>query len=242
METTGLPRDWVSRPALDLELKQYLLLGYLQRVNARFAERKLYPYLDELHCHVEELRRLRETKDALARTLGGELLGFDALSGHAVHEPLNNDRWLAVVDEVIELAMPRLRQALHLGNQLRDEIAANIQFAPVGVLPLSRQEGWLLLRMGREARAYSYSLPLLRTPDADAGALHVRTRYVSTHSMGIGRGFEQIKMELIRDHRQLPNPSVFAFECEPGLPRIETYMPLAKQLAYEVIRAHGPSH
>src|SRR5690554_1142259 len=35
METpndTGLPRDWVVRPAIDLELKQYMLLGYLQRV------------------------------------------------------------------------------------------------------------------------------------------------------------------------------------------------------------------
>ena len=53
MEPIGLPRDWVCRPALDLELKQYLLLAYLQRVNARFAELKLYPYLDELLGHVE---------------------------------------------------------------------------------------------------------------------------------------------------------------------------------------------
>ncbi|MBK8498332.1 MAG: hypothetical protein IPL52_05830 [Flavobacteriales bacterium] len=237
MEPTGLPRDWVSRPALDLELKQYLLLGYLQRVNARFSERKLYPYLIDLHDHLEELRRLRDTKLSLARTLGGELQGFDATSGQAVHEPLTNDRWLAVVDEVIDLAMPRLNHALQRGSQLRMELAARIQFAPVGLLPLARQEGWLLLRMGREARAYSYSVPLLRAPDPDAGALHVRTRYVSTYSVGIGRGFEQIKMDLIRDHRQLPNPAVFAFECELGLPHIETYMPLAKQMAYEVIRA-----
>lgn len=51
MEQTVLPLDWAFRPTLDVEMKHYILLGYLQRVQARFSERKLYPHLNELRAH-----------------------------------------------------------------------------------------------------------------------------------------------------------------------------------------------
>src|SRR5690606_37876652 len=91
METpndTGLPRDWVVRPAIDLELKQYMLLGYLQRVGGRFAERKLYPHLEDLGAHIAELLRLRRGKDELARAIPRGLLGFDPRTGAPVYEGL----------------------------------------------------------------------------------------------------------------------------------------------------------
>lgn len=235
MENTGLARDWVSRPALDIELKQYLLLGYLQRVNARFAEHKLYPWLDELGVHLRELQLLRSNKEALLRNLSGDLVGFDATNGQAVHERPIHDPWLGVIDTVVELAMPLMRDALTHGTELREELATQIRFAPVGLVPLVAREGWLLLRTGREARAYTYNVPLLRGPDPLAGTLHVRTHYVSSFTMGIARTFEHIKMHLIDNHRELPNPAVFAFESDLALPHIETFMPLAKQLVYETV-------
>ena len=73
MSTTFLPLDWAFRPALDAELKQYLLYGYLQRVRASFAASKLYPHLDELDQHMQELVRVKQQKRQLARALGGEL-------------------------------------------------------------------------------------------------------------------------------------------------------------------------
>lgn len=235
MENTGLARDWVSRPALDVELKHYLLLAYLQRVKARFAQRRLYPLLDDLDAHVKELHLLRDNKEALLRNLGGDLIGFDTTTGQAVHERPADDPWISVIDKVVDLALPLMRDALDRGIELREEIATHIRFAPVGLVPLTTREGWLLLRTGREARAYTYSLPLLRGPDPIAGTQHVRTRYVSSFTMGIGHTFEHIKLHLIHDHRQLPNPAVFAFETDLALPHIETYMPLAKQLVYQAV-------
>ncbi len=238
MEYTGLPKDWAFRPALDPELKRYLVLAYVQRVGGRFAEHKLYPYLDELQVQVDELARLRHEKDQLERSLGGELMGFDQRTGRPVHEASRDPR-LDVIEEIIGHALPHLTAALTRGTGLREELAAHIRFAPVGVLPLLLKEGWLLLRTGMEARVYAYTVPFLRSPDVHHAVLHVRTRYVTSYSMGITCTFEHMKRDLIRLHSGLPNPAVFAFESDLGLPHIETFMPLAKKMVYGEIRARS---
>lgn len=233
---SALPKDWAYSPALDAELKQYLLLAYLQRVQACFGEHKLYPHLSQLHEHLTELLRIRQELERIAEA-GGEVSGFDPATGRAVHEPLQLDPWLGVVEQVIGMAVPGLREALAEGHALRGEIARRIQFAPVGLMPLKPSAGWLLLRSGRLAQAYRYEVALVCAADAEHDGLRrVRTRYVADYAMGLGATFERIKTDLLARHPDLPNPAVFAFETDLALPRIETYMPVAKQLLYEVIR------
>ena len=55
---TGLPQGWAYAPSIDLELKQYTLLGYLQRIQGRFDEYKLYPHLEHIQAQVAELGRV----------------------------------------------------------------------------------------------------------------------------------------------------------------------------------------
>ena len=100
----GLPKDWVYSPSIDLELKQYTLLGYLQRVKARFAERKLFPYLEQVDDHVSELLNLQRSKEQLAQSMGGTLLGFDPRTGGPIHDRPQEDGLLKVIDEVIDFA------------------------------------------------------------------------------------------------------------------------------------------
>lgn len=235
MNKSGLPKDWVVLPAIDPELKRYVLLAYLQRVNARFAERKLYPYLDDLHGHVEELVQLRRSKNELSQSMPGQLLGFDLRTGEAIHERIGDDDLLEMIDEVIEFSIPGLRKALIEGQELKLELADRIQFAPVGIQPLHAKEGWLLLRTGRDARVYAYTMPLFREHAEEKQYRSVHTRYVTTFSVGIGCTYENIKAELRTKHRDQPNPATFVFEAAVPLPHIETFMPLAKQLVYEFI-------
>lgn len=233
MGNTGLPKDWLVRPALDPELKRYLLLAYLQRVNTNFAERKLYPYLDDLRSHVEELLRLRRSKEELARNITGPLIGFDPRTGTAIHEQVE-DELLALVDEILDFSIPGLNNAFAQGEELRQEIAEKILLWPIGVQPLKPNEGWLLLRTGNAARVYSYAMPLLHMGAADRYR-SVRTRYVTTYSVGITCTYEHIKAELRSQHSERPNAATFVFEIDMQIPHIETFMPLAKQLVYDHI-------
>jgi len=233
----GLPKDWVYSPSIDLELKQYALLGYLQRVKARFAERKLYPYLEHLQAHVEELLHLQRSKERLARSLGGPLVGFDPTTGDAIYERPQDGELLRVIDEVIDFAVPGLMRVRNEGLGLRDELAQQIRFGPVGLQPLYVSEGWLFLRSGRETRVYGYSIPLLREPNAELHHRTVFTRYVTSYTVGITCTYEHMKAELIDRHPLLPNPATFVVETDRELPCMETFVPLAKRLVHAHVMA-----
>jgi hypothetical protein len=235
MAHAGLSRDWLVSSSIDLELKQYVLLGYLQRVHARFKENKLYPHLEELASHLRDLTDLLRARRSIVDRYPGQLVGFDVRTGQLHREPPQEDEVLSTVNAVIEFAMPYLHRTLDQGLGLRDELASHIRFGPIGVLPLRLQEGWLLLRTGREARAYAYTLPPLhRTGSSSTGAM-LQTRYVSTFTLGITRTYEDVRRSLIEQFREWPVPATYAFESDVELPPIETFMPLAKQLVVDSI-------
>lgn len=237
MAITSLPHDWAYAPALDAELKRYQLLAYIQHVEASFASLKLYPHVADLDERISGLMKLRADMVRLQEALGGTVKGFDPITGQALREPLAPDPWLAIVQEVIDTGLPALRSALAEGRALLAEIGNRIQFGAVGLLPLTLSAGWLLLRQGRQACAYTFELPSVSGSTSYDPRSQVRTHYVTTFTMGLALTFERIKGELVSGHPELPNPAVFAFETDLGLPRIETYMPVAKQLLYEVISA-----
>lgn len=235
MTTTGLPSDWVLRPAIDLELKQYTLLAYLQRVKQRFSETKLYPHLDELEAHHNELVRIQRTKVSLSESIHGDLIGFDPTTGQALYAPAQQPDMLDVIDEVIEFALPGLRRMIANGSTLRQELTALIRFEPLGVQPLKPTDGWLFLGTGREMRVYRYAMPLLREHKEQYQYRSVVTHYHGTYPRSISNTYEHVRATLIETRRDLPVPATFVFESTSSIPYIETFMPLAKQLVYEHI-------
>lgn len=231
---TGLPSDWAYSPSIDLETKQYILLGYAQRVQARFKEHKLYPYLADLRTRTDELLRLQQDKEMFARSMHTTLIGFDPVTGRPLREDPEQHEPLHVIDQVIDFAVPKLRHLLQRGIGLRSELVQQVRFTPVGLQPLHAREGWLLLQLGREARVYAYTIPFLVEQDDDHHHSNVFTRYVTTYTLSLTRNFEHIKSDLINEHPHLPNPATFAVETESSLPCIETLVPLAKHM----VRAH----
>lgn len=235
MTTTGLPSDWVLRPAIDLELKQYTLLAYLQRVKQRFSETKLYPHLDELEAHHNELLRIQRSKDSLSASIHGDLTGFDATTGKPLYAQAQQPDMLDVIDEVIEFALPGLRRMIANGSELRQQLTGMIRFEPLGVQPLKPTEGWLFLGAGGEARVYHYAMPLLREHQQQYQYRSVVTRYHGTYPRSISNTYEHIRARLIGTRPELPVPATFIFDSTSRIPYIETFMPLAKQLVYEHI-------
>ncbi len=223
----GLASDWMVAPAFDLELKQYTLLAYAQRVRQCFAERKLFPYLNEVEEHLHELLRLRHEKETLVQAFGGELQGFDPRTGDPLRDPPTDPAPIALVDEVVRFAVPGLEKLQLQGRELHNELTGLMRLEPVGVQPLNTTEGWILLRSGRSARAYAYSIPMV----AHTSTMHrpMRTHFVASYTMGLHCTFETIKCHLVQQFDRLPNPAVFAAEFREELPCMETALPLVKK-------------
>lgn len=232
---SGLPAERILRGTLDAELEQYHLLAYLQRVDKLYRELKLYPCLDDLEARVAQLRTLLDKARGLEAGFTGELEGFDVQRGMLLRKPPGAAGW-DVVLESLERALPQLRAALERGDELREDLYRKIRFAPVSVVPLDAREGWLLLRQQQEALVYSYSLPMVRKLSPEGVHGQVRTRYLATWTVGLSTGYGHIKAELVRSG-PLPNPATFVFESDYSLPRIETFLPLAKRIAYELVSA-----
>ncbi len=226
---TLLPKDWLTSTGIDRELHRYMLLSFAQRVGARFQERKLYPYLHEVKDHSGDLNALLGDL-AAAKALSRDVTGVDLERSRIVYKEAGDDEWLAAIADTIDFALPRLKELLEEGDGLRRELEARIRFEPVGVLPLHTREGYLLLREAQEARVYAYAVPLYQEMKDDLRYMSVNTRYVASYAVSLACNYEHIKADLVRSARHLPNPATFVFESELPIPRVETYLPLAKQL------------
>jgi hypothetical protein len=229
-----LPTDWLTRTGIDRELHRYLVLAFVQRVRARFGERKLYPYLNEVQERAQELEGLVASMERAVRALPREVTGFDLENGQVCYREPNEDEWMRTITDSVGFARPRITELLEHGDGLRKELGARIHFEPVGLLPLNTREGYLLLREAREARVYAYALPFCCTPNQDLQP-DLRTRYITSYTLSLTCNYEHIKTDLVRNARHLPNPAAFVFESDLPMPRIETYLPLAKQLVRQAV-------
>lgn len=226
------PLRWFTLPT-DEEADMYRLLAYVQRIDGHYRERKLYPYLDELRDRLDQLTELHRRRYELAASMPRDITGLDLRRGELLRTAQHEDDLLRLIDTMMARNLPELSSALERGSVLRAELAASIRVEPVGLLPLYTGEGYLIIHHGRSARAYAYSLSLPVLPSHTRQPM--RTRYVADYTIGITCTYEHVKADLVRNHAHLPNPAVFAFSSEVPLPAIETFVPLAKQLVYEVV-------
>lgn len=231
---SGPSTERILTATLDGELEEYRLLAYLQRVDAHYRERKLYPYLDELRSHIEQLRAIGKRADELEAKLVRDVIGLDLARGELLRKlPEGPLEWNKVLG-ALKRTVPPLLAAVERGSDLRDELSSRIRFEPIGVVPLGVREGWLLLRQNNETMVYAYSVPLVVGMGAEPLHRRIRTRFFTTCTISLTTTYEHIKAELVRQG-PLPNPATFAFESDISLPRIETFLPLAKQMVYEVV-------
>ncbi|TXH29220.1 MAG: hypothetical protein E6Q99_01225 [Elusimicrobia bacterium] len=230
-----LNRYWASTPAFDLELKRYQLLAFLQRVQRGFEADKLYPYLTELRLQVADLRTLQKGREASHALRQGDVLGIDLRNAQLLRRVHPDPMQLEVVDELVAMALPDLQQRIHAGEELRRTLLNVLELRPVGLQPMHQYEGWLLLRDGGEARAYTYSIPWMVSSAAFDPATQVRTHYVTSFSWGPTSQMEHVRRHL---EQVLPSPfwvATYALESERRLPRMETLLPLARHLLFERI-------
>ncbi len=112
-----------------------------------------------------------------------------------------------------------------------------INIFPVGVIPIYSKEGYLLLSRfagkTKKANVFRYTVSLFENQSDFYG--RIQTNFVTTFTISPENTFENIKIELIRNYPQMPNPATFAIESELFLPMNETLLPVAKKLLVKYI-------
>jgi hypothetical protein len=228
--------NWITEKHIDFEYKKYVLLAYLQEVNQNFDACKLYPVLSDLLTHYSNTLTFKENKNRIAGTFPKRITGFDLEQLQVQYEKLlEDDNLIQEIETIIAFSLPKFKYYLEEGKKIYDFIEDHLTITPVGVIPLHIQEGYLLLKdVGKNnVKAYLYNIRLFNTPKENYRAIY--THFMDEYRCSYNNTFENIKLHLIKNNKDLPNPATYAIDTDLAIPLEETYLPIAKRILVKYI-------
>ncbi len=233
-----LNRDWFVEGLVDFEYKKYLLLSYFQHVKENFNQTKLYPQLSELITHYRDMIRFQESKENLSGNFPQTLTGMDLEKAKLEYESLvEDDALMKEIGLILEFAMPRFRSSMDQGKEIFEFIEEQIEIDPIGIVPLYKDDGYLLVQsgVGTAVKVYEFFISIIQ--NADEKYRSIRTAYLTSFDWGITNTFEDMKLELIRSRSDRPNPATFSISSGMEFPEEESLLPVAKRKFFRYLAA-----
>ena len=226
-----LDANWLYQGLLDFEYKKYTLLAYLQSVQHSFKDQRLYPCLSDLISHYEQLRLFKEGKEELSSLFPKELSGIDAEALKCQYRKLvDDDEIMKVLEEVVQYAIPLLAEEIDTGKGLYKEVEEMMYINPVGISPLHKNEGYMLLLVEENSKLtiYHYTMSLFESSGAQYRGIH--TTLIDRRDLAPWHSLQHVKLDLLKQYPNLPNPATYAVGIQKKLPEDETVLPVAKRL------------
>jgi hypothetical protein len=232
----ALSLDVFSRAAYDFEQAQYRVLGGLKQARDAFSKNRIYPHLGELAnlhrtlCRV--LKRTEEVREGLPR----EIKEIDLENKQVIYEwPELSEGQFADVKALIEWALPHLQAILEEGKTIFEFVDESLHLEEVGLVPAYRREGYLLVPDGGAGALHvvQYELSIYDGRQSEDGERYrrLKTTYLKSIADDAG-GFpepRQVKIDLLEERRELPNPATYFFASDVDFPFEPTVFPIAKR-------------
>lgn len=215
----------------DVERTQYQILAGLQTAQSAFEEQRVYPHLGRLvKLHDGLMTVLKRTEDFRSPETG-RITGIDWDDESVTYEwPDLEDTEMDVVEDLIRWAIPKIRDAIEEGRSVYEHVEDNMELETVGIVPKYVQEGYLMVpeREAEILHVLRYELSIIQ----QEGEKHrtLRTSHCKTVEQG---GFDQhpsdIKLDLLKERRDLPNPATYFSSTDLDVPYKETLLPVVKR-------------
>lgn len=231
-----LSDTWFAEGRIDFELKKYTLLAYLQEVNRAFNENKLYPQLSDMIFHYNNVVSFRENKKYLQEQFPKRLTGFQLEKLQLLYQQMiEDDLIMQELEEIIQYSAAQMKTSIENGAGIYEFVEDKLEINPVGIIPIDHHEGYFFLSCspGKTSRVYHYSLSIFGKHDTKYRT--IKTSFIDQRQRSFATTYEQIKSDLIRDRKELPNPAVFSIESPLAYPLDETLLPVAKRCLVKFI-------
>lgn len=225
-----LSPNWITEGLIDFEYKKYMLLAYLQTISHYFNEQKLYPLFTDLIFHYQNLVSLRDSQQTATKQLSKKISRIDVENFRIEYEKMMNDnRYIDEVTNIVNYAIPRIEEQIKDGKEIYDTVEQNLVIEPVGILPLQTDIGYLLLINGNNSDTHVFHYKITLFESASEKYRAIRTSYLDSYLKTFSNTWEAIKLQLIKQYRDLPNPATFAVISQQSIPLEETFLPIAKR-------------
>jgi hypothetical protein len=226
-----LSETWFMEGYIDFELQKYRLLAYLKEVEQCFNATKLYPQLSDIILHYNNLATFRDNKKMMQDSFPKMADKVNLRRLELVYKQMTqDDELMQELERITQYALDEMKTTIDNGTEIYEHVEKQLHIEPVGILPLYKNEGYMLLRYGQhtDIQAYAYTITIFEQPDARYKGL--RVEYLDRWAANITNTYSQVKKDIIRINRTLPNPAVYCIESSMTLPLAETLLPIAKRM------------
>lgn len=231
-----LNENWLLEGWVDFEYKKYLLLAYLKSVKKQFQQQRLYPTFSELIAHYEQLLFLKEKKKLMQEDFPKKLAKADFEKIELVYERLVNDGdVMAEIDDIIDYALPLLKDHLKEGKDIYEFIEEHMEFSSVGLESVSDESGFLFLtqRDMKDTKIYEYNATIFEGAQDTYRGIHLQ--FLEEVERSVFTTLESLRLVLLRKYRKLYVPAAYHIHSRMALPFSESTLPIAKRLLIKQI-------
>ena len=231
-----LKDNWLTDGLIDFEYKKYQLLAYFKEVKSSFSRVELYPFLSDLVFHYRNLISLKENHSLIRDSFPKEL-SPEGLKNLEVNykRMIEDDLIMQEIESIMEYALPHFKSSLDEGSYIYEFVESKCEISPVGLTSLYANEGYLFVTQPpeKETHVYRYQATIFEQSSETMRGIH--TRYMLTAERSLSSTYENLKLSLIRQYSELPNPSVYLVLSKLKFPFDQTLMPVAKRLLVKQI-------
>jgi len=225
-----LNANWLTEHLIDFEYKKYTVLAYLKTVKEKFHHHLLYPQLGELIFHYNNLLKLKDNKTLIFNQFPKLASGIDLDNLNINYQKLVDDTELMKeISEIIEYTLPNFDQTINYGKELYEFVEENLTIDEVGLIPIYRREGYILLTEENisELKVFRFKVSMIEQEEETFSM--VNTSFLTTEVKSITNTASKIKLSLIEKISELPNPATYLFTSKWNFPVEETILPIAKR-------------
>lgn len=231
-----LKDNWLTDGLIDFEYKKYHLLAYFKNVKESFNRLELYPFLSDLVFHYRNLILIRENKTLIQESFPKEL-STESLKNMELNyrRIVEDDQVMLEIESIMEYALPYFKNSLEEGSFIYEYVESKCEISPIGLTSLYLDEGYLFVTQPpeKETNIYRYQATIFNQSTEPFRGIH--TDFLLTASRSISNTYENLKLDLIKQYAELPNPSVYLVLSRVWFPYLQTLMPVAKRLLVKQI-------
>jgi len=224
----------------DNELSQYYVLGSLQKYYKQLNSNRLYPALSELFDLGKLLGEIVAEKSQLEKMFPQK--SDNTTMTESVGVAKKDTLMESDIDKVFDFmnwAYPKINEAVNEGKAIYSFVKQNLKIEEIGILPIYKNEGYFIItdQIKSLVHVYRYEIPFIALDKNSSSAMKV-TSIKSFHISELNnKSLSLLKIELIREFTDLPNPATYCFETDLDFPFEETILPIAKRRLLKLLAA-----
>ncbi|HXU28409.1 MAG TPA: hypothetical protein VN698_14360, partial [Bacteroidia bacterium] len=150
-----LKNNWLTENHIDFEYKKYMVLGYMQDVKNHYERQELYPALADVIAHYKNLKQIKDNANHIKKGFSKDVTGIDWQKMEFIRKQENlSDDLFQELEMIIDFSMPLFADKINVGKKMYDYVEQNLSLTMVGIAPLRKEEGYLIINTDNQKEVY----------------------------------------------------------------------------------------